>query len=519
MKRLITAGTAFFCLLLSSDAIYGNDGTGKSSKTYSIEEIPIVSMLDSLTGNMFAGRFRVPLETVMDTAAIPLENLPRFSDSVLMKNILAIQSEIPMAFNDRVKRYIEVYSIDKRAKAEVILGLTEVYFPLFEEALDRRNLPHHLKYLAIIESALNANAVSRSGATGLWQIMYSTGRMLGLEINSYVDERRDPYRSTEAALDYLEKLHGIYGDWLLAIAAYNCGPGHVNKAIARAGGERNFWKMQHFLPAETRGYVPAFLGSMYVFSHYKDFELKAPKPMYSDYPTDTVMVYKSIGLSHIASELGMEADEILFLNPSLKKKIVPVSKEGYPLKLPVSQVAKFVALKDSIYANMPDPEKELLEQSQITASMSKIASSDGTQSKLLYTVKSGDNLGYISEWYDCSVQQIKNWNGMYNNTIKVGQKLTIYVPKNKYNNYLDVNSMSFREKQEWKASGGSAKSTSANVKHDSECNCVYYTVRSGDTLWDISQKYRVSVDEIKKHNNDIGGKELKPGMVLKIVLS
>ncbi len=511
--------TLFLCALLvfSFFQTSANNGNDNQKKVYAEEELSIISMLDSLTGKMFENRFLVTMAGEADTILIPKENLPRFSDSVVLNTILSIQSEIPLAFNDRVKRYIEVYSIDKRGKSEIILGLTEIYFPLFEEELDRRNLPQHLKYLAIVESALNANAVSKAGATGLWQIMYSTGRMLGLTINSYVDERRDPHRSTIAAIDYLEKLHGIYGDWLLAIAAYNCGPGNVNKAIARAGGEKNFWRMQHFLPAETRGYVPAFLGAMYVFMHHEDFQMKAVKPLYVDHPVDTVIVHKHIGLSYIAEKLGMETEEIYFFNPSLKKRIVPASATGFPIRLPVSKVGKFEAIKDSIYSNMPDPEKQLLEQSEISAKYAAISApsgAGGSGSKLTYTVKSGDNLGFISDWYDCTVQQIKNWNGLYGNTIKVGQKIIVYVPKHKFDHYADVNRMSLKEKQEWKASGGK----SATVKHDDSCNCVYYTVRSGDTLWDISQKYRVNIDAIKKENN-ISGNEIKPGMVLKITLS
>ncbi len=492
----------FFSLSASAD-----------DKKYSEEELAVISTLDSLTAEIFANRFQVQFASAEDTLPLSKENSPRYSDSVILNNILSIQSEIPLAFNERVKRYIDVYSFEKREKAEMILGLTEVYFPLFEQSLDRRNLPHHLKYLAIVESALNTNAVSQAGATGLWQIMYSTGRMLGLTINSYVDERRDPAKSTEAALNYLEKLYQTYGDWLLAIAAYNCGPGNVNKAIVRAGGERNFWKMQHFLPAETRGYVPAFLGAMYVFMHHEDFKLRARKPLFAVHQTDTVVVRKSIGLSYIAENLKMEAEELALLNPSLKKKVVPVTSEGYAMTLPVGKIGLFEAIRDSLFQNMPDPEKELLAQSEISAKYGSFAPS-GNKAKLYYTVKSGDNLGYISEWFDCSVQQIKNWNGLYGNSIRTGQKLSIYVAKESVHGYSDLNHMSFKEKQQWKASGGIAN---AATKIDEECNCVYYKVRTGDTLWDISKKYRVNVEDIKKHNN-ISENDIKPGMVLKILL-
>ena len=507
MRSFIICMNLLLAVAFSFPALAQTEG----DKNIAAEEAAIIGNLDSLTGKMFEGRFQIPLLANLDTTPVAKESLVGFNDSLIRKNILSIQSEIPLAYNERVKRYIEVYGYEKRAKTEIILGLSEMYFPIFEEELDKRNLPHHLKYLPVVESALNANAVSKSGATGLWQLMYSTARMLGVNINSYEDERRDPYRSTTAALDYLEKMYGIYGDWLLSIAAYNCGPGNVNKAIARAGGEKNFWKMQHFLPAETRGYVPAFLGAMYVFMHYKEFELKPVMPKYICHPTDTVMVYKKVGLTHIAGNIGMDVTELEFLNPSLKKNIVPVTSSGYALKLPISRIATYVAMEDSIFKNMPDPEKELLARSEVTAQLNNVSSGAG-KSKLYYTVKSGDNLGLISEWYDCTVQQIRNWNGMYGNTIRVGQKLSIYVPKEKYDHYYDLNSMSHKEKQEWNASGGTAK-----VKVDDSCNCVYYKVRTGDTLWDISQKYRVNVDDIKKENK-ISSNELKPGMVLKITL-
>jgi len=498
-----------FTIAFSFSAFAAGDG----NKKYAEDELAIVGQLDSLTGKMFEDRFQIPLLANPDTTPADASTFPRFSDSVILNNILAVQSEIPLAYNDRVKRFIEVYAYEKRAKAEIILGLSEMYFPAFEEELDRRNLPHHLKYLPVVESALNANAVSRAGATGLWQLMYSTGRMLGLTINSYVDERRDPYRSTTAALDYLEKMYGIYGDWLLTIAAYNCGPGNVNKAIARAGGEKNFWKIQHLLPAETRGYVPAFLAAMYVFMHYKEYGLRPIMPKYICHPADTVMVFNKVGLSHIAANIGMDAEELQFLNPSLKKNMVPVTATGYALKLPISKIGIYAAMKDSIFKNMPDPEQELLARSEVTAQLNAGSTGSAGKSKLYYTVKSGDNLGYISEWYDCTPQQIRNWNGIYGNTIRVGQKLSIYVPKEKHDNYLDVNSMSLKEKQEWKSSGGAAVS----VKRDESCNCVYYKVRAGDTLWDISQRYQVTVDEIKRHNK-VSESELKPGMVLKIIL-
>lgn len=495
---------------------FSDEKTKQPVEDFNKEDAFILEKLDSLTNWLFEANIdRSGVDTIIMEDS--LASYPVFPDSVIIRNMLTITSEIPLAFNDRVRRYIEVYSMDHRERVGEMLGLSQLYFPIFEEELDRRNMPHQLKYLPVVESALNPNAVSRAGATGLWQVMYSTGRMLGMEINSYIDERRDPYRATQAALDYLQRLHAVYGDWLLVIAAYNCGPGNLNKAIARSGGKRTYWEIFNYLPRETRGYVPAFMGAMYVMIHHEDFGIPMINPKFSFNATDTVVVNKQVSLAQISEQLAIDKNELIFLNPALKKKIIPVSKTGYALKLPIQKVAVFEANRDSLFKHAANAEDDLIAQSQIASWQSPSATSYNhkNMSKMTYKVKTGDNLGYIAEWYDCRAQEIRNWNGIYGSTIRVGQRLVIYVPKDKEHLYANIDDLSFHQKQKKEGVTTSSETTA----RDDNCNCVYYKVRPGDTLWDISKKYRVSIDEIKKSNNISNGRSIKPGMVLKIMLT
>lgn len=560
--------------------------------------VSIVQGLDSMTNCLFEGCFAFN-DSMLD-ALFGADTLLHvaISDSEIIDKMQYIPTSIPIELNSYVRPYIDLYGMKRREQVRQMIGLGELYFPIFEAELDRRNLPMELKYLPIVESALNPHAVSRVGATGLWQIMYSTGKWLDLEIHSYIDERRDPYRSTVAALDYLERMYAVYGDWLLVIAAYNCGPGNVNKAIRRSGGGKTFWEIRNYLPRETRGYVPAFIGAMYVFHYYEDFNLKPIPTAFSFNNTDTVMVHEPIELERVANIIGADVNELAYLNPSLKKREVPKVRDGYALVLPIDKVYAYEDMRDSIYRRYrelelvnisdtvisndvltsierldytiksgdnlgeisgwydveieklrkwsgltsntihvgdtlrvyvdvedaekyrkietwSDEQKKKHTASVATVTHSGYSSGGSGSTKLTYTIKSGDNLGYIAEWYDCSAQQIRNWNGISGNTIRVGAKLAIYVPTSQVGRYENINSMSFSAKQNIEKGGGSAKVSTPVAEED--CNCVYYTVRSGDTLWDIAKKYPgVSIDDIKRDNKIYDSRGLKPGMKLKI---
>ena len=269
-------------------------------------------------------------------------------DSVYQKRIDDMHSPVELSFNDPVRRNLDFYI--KRAYRQIprLLALSEYYFPMFEEILDQYDLPYELKYLAVIESALNPEAVSPVGATGLWQFMYRTGKLHGLEINSYVDERRDPVKSTYAACQYMETLYDIYGDWLLVLAAYNCGPGNVNRAISRSGMKDNFWDIYYYLPRETRNYVPAFIAVSYVFEYYDEHGFLA-EPMELPGAVDTVMIHHDVHFDQIAACMNIDKEELRFLNPQYKRDLIPANNRPRHLLLPVERIDDFIAIEDSVY--------------------------------------------------------------------------------------------------------------------------------------------------------------------------
>tara|TARA_R110002072_G_scaffold22615_1_gene79396 strand:+ start:230083 stop:231669 length:1587 start_codon:yes stop_codon:yes gene_type:complete len=417
---------------------------------------------------------------------VEYEELPT---ALLKQRLEELNARTPfnVEYNPSLESVIRGYLKNRRRTMGRLMALSDYYFPMFEQELDKQGLPLEMKYLAIVESALDPRARSRVGATGLWQFMYGTGKMFGLEVSSYVDERSDPIMATEAACKYLSQLYDSLGDWDLALAAYNSGPGNVSKAIRRSGGYTNYWNIRSYLPRETAGYLPAFLATMYIFEYAEEHGFKSEGPRIPYIATDTVRVKKRISLEQIAQVANMDQAELEFLNPSYKLGIIPVVKnENYVLRLPVDVVGKFVANEEAIYAyaetefnKREKPLPELFEQSK------------GTR----YRVKSGDYLGKIANRYGVTVSQLKRWNGLRSNKLKIGQRLTIHPRKT-------VSS---------KTTVSTAASTTANG------DAKIYTVRSGDSLWSISQKFPgVTIQNIKKWN-DISGTKLKPGMKLKIL--
>jgi len=478
----------------------------------------ISSPLDSLTASMFQ---QPEGDTIQETLWI--QKAPSFPDSVYETRIQMLPTAIDMDYNKHVKPFIALYADQKREQVSRMLGMKELYFPYFGQVLDKKNMPHMLKYLPVVESALNPNAVSRMGATGLWQIMYSTGRFLDMEINSYIDERRDPYLSTQKATDYLKDLYKVYGDWLLVIAAYNCGPGNVNKAIYRSGGHYDYWKIRRWLPRETRGYVPAFIAAAYTMEYHKEQNIPVAQPKFTFQNLDTVHLTKRTDLSAVEQYTGVSQKQLAFLNPSLKKGVLPASFDGYTLRLPLDVMKAFATNRDSIHhasQKMVADKSDDEEENESTATKSASGPGDD-MAKVDYTVKTGDNLGYIAEWYDCRAQEIRNWNGMYGSRIVPGETLTIYVPEGKINHYKKVDDLSFSQKQaiESKQNQGVDVTTvnASTTAEEDECDCKIYTVKAGDTLWDIARNYDgVSTTELKRANNIRYSSSLKPGMKLKI---
>lgn len=442
------------------------------------------------------------------------KNLP---DSVYIQRLVESEMAIDLSYNKVVKNYIKMYTEKRRNQVEVMLGLSAYYFPIFEEALDKYDMPIELKYLPIIESALNPVARSRVGASGLWQFMYGTGKQMGLEVNTFVDERRDPVKATDAAARYLKKLYNTYGDWHLAIAAYNCGPGNVNRAIRRSGGKRNYWEIYYHLPRETRGYVPAFIAAMYTMEYYKEHNLQ---PRYPEIPllTDTIMVNKYLHFNQIEDTLKIEKEQIRALNPMYRQDLIPAKQnKAYALVLPENKVLEFIDLDTAIFAYEREkhfPDNTLKQPTQSTGGYFTPVDVKG-KAKVFYTVKSGDNVGFISSWFKIRASDLRYWNNINRDIIRIGQKLVVYVPEKDKAKYEKVNTLTFSQKQ---TSVG--KSSVQGVKEKPkplDANYVYYKVRKGDTLWEISQKYAgINSDEIMRINNLKNDRSLYIGQQLKI---
>lgn len=342
-------------------------------------------------------------------------------DSVYEARLKMILSPIRMSYNDIVKRYILTYTTRRRTTMENILARSQYYFPMIEEELDKAGLPVELRMLPVIESALSPTAISRAGATGLWQFMYTTGKVYGLEINSFVDQRRDPVLSTKAACRYLKDLYGIYGDWTLALAAYNCGPGNVNKAIKRAGNSAtDFWDIYPYLPAETRGYVPSFIAATYAYAFHYHHDMV---PAETTFPlaTDTVMISRPMHFDQICSTIDVPSEVLRSLNPQYKTDIIPASGKSYPLTLPLAEVTRFLENEESINS------KDSIYLAQYLKPSSKPAKPAFELDSFTYKVKSGDTLSGIAKRNNVTVAQLMKWNNIKNaHNLRIGQRLEIY---------------------------------------------------------------------------------------------
>jgi len=362
--------------------------------------------------------------------SIPCEaekSVPEVPDSVIIKRLKLMPCVIEMPFNQHVRSFIDMYTQRRRRQVSYLLGMGDYYFRIFDEVLVKNKLPLELRYLPVIESALNATAVSRVGAAGLWQFMLGTGRMYGLEVNNLIDERLDPYKSTHAAAEYLKNLYEIYGDWHLVIAAYNCGPGNVNKAIRRAGGKHDYWAIYPFLPRETRGFVPIFIAANYAF-HYAHAHGICKAEINYTRVVDTVVVKQRIHFKQIAAVLNIPIEQLRLLNPQYKLNIVPGDIKPYALALPVNMTGKFIDNLDEIASYKAD---SLVNNRRETVTPSGMKNTGDSQVKSLdgnisyHTVKRGQTLGGIAARYGVSVNKIKQWNNITGTMIREGQKLKI----------------------------------------------------------------------------------------------
>ena len=440
------------------------------------------------------------------------------TDKEYLQRLADMNSFITLPFNETVRNYIILYSEKMPTKMSSMLALSQYYFPIFEEIFDRYGLPKELKYMAVIESAFNPVAVSRAGAKGMWQFMYNTAKMYGLTINSFVDERLDPVKSADAAARYMRDAYRIFGDWNLAISSYNCGSGNVNKAMRRSGS-REFWPVYNYLPRETRGYVPAFVGAMYAFTYYREHGL-VPETDSMPVQVDTFHIRRMLHFQQVRALTGVSVEMLKKLNPQYVHDIVPgTAKEEYVLRLPYQYTSKFIENEDSVYAYNA---KEYFSP----ATLQNIAVSGSASSqRIAYKVKSGDYLGRIASRYHVTVKQIMEWNHLRNTNLRVGQVLYIY---GKFNGPVAQSSGASSKSSAASSSKGSASSDGATLASskgsaatpppaDSAAEGTYtvYVVKSGDSLYRISQDYPgVSADDIMKFNGI--GTDIRPGMKLKI---
>lgn len=437
---------------------------------------------DSLLNIWYTHKVASDEETeVYDMDSIRFEsNVP---DEVYIERIKKMNSFISLPYNEIVKNYIILYSEKMPTKMSHILGLCQYYMPIFEEIFNRYDIPQELKAMAVIESALNPTAVSRAGAKGMWQFMYSTAKMYGLHIDSFVDERLDPVKSAEAAAQYLQDSYEIFGDWNLAIASYNCGAGNVNKAIRRSGGKRAFWDIWPYLPRETRGYVPAFVGALYTMTYYKEHGIR---PESVEIPTliDTLKINKQLHLRQVADLTYAPLEELKNLNPQYRHEIIPGESREYILRIPYAYTNAFIEYEDSVYRHKVD---EYFNPVTI-----KKIKDGGDGERIVYRVKNGDYLGKIASRHRCTVAQIKRWNNLKNNNIRVGQRLVIY-------------------------RGGSPapSSASSSSKTAADSGASTYTVKSGDTLSGIATRHGVTVGQLKEWNG-LNSNNIKAGQVLKV---
>jgi len=478
------------------------------------------SNLDKLVNSWYAQNTFKTKEYEAPEEAYVKENL---ADSVYIKRIESIPSMFDLSYNKIVRNYIELYTQRRRKQVEIMMGMSEYYFPIFEEILDKEGLPLELKYLPIIESALNPKALSRAGACGLWQFMYSTGRMYKLEVNSFVDERRDPVKSSYAAAKFLKDLYKMYGNWPLVIAAYNCGPGNVNKAIRRSGGKKNYWDIYYRLPKETRGYVPAFIAALYSFNFHEEHGLY-PRPNQFPEVCDTLMIQEQLHFDQIAQFTKVSKDKLRELNPQYRADIIPALNKSYSLKVPFEAAMEFIDNQDSItsykkdyYFNLKDKVVNPRDRYQKFAHVAPTG-----KTKIYYKVRSGDAVGLIASWFHVRPSDLRYWNNIRRNMIRVGQNLAVYVPKSKAEFYRSFNSMSTGQKQATLGKNYVARTNSVNSVRETSSGSgdyVYYTVRKNDNFWTIAKKFPgVSNYDIMRINNIKDARSLKVGQKLKIKL-
>jgi membrane-bound lytic murein transglycosylase D len=427
------------------------------------------------------------------------KDVPTFDDEVYCErlNTLNLKSPFHLDCNEDVLKTIRYFERKRRYFTSVTIGRSALYFNFFEEVLAKHDMPLELKYLSVIESGLRPQAKSRAGALGLWQFMYRTGKMYDLDQTSYIDQRMDPVLATEAACKYLKKLHSMYDDWNMALAAYNAGPGNVNKAIRRSGGKMTYWEIRPYLPRETQGYVPNFIAMSYLMNYYAEHNIKPLPPKHYDFEVDTVCLKSALHMETIDSLIGWDAEDIQFLNPIFKTSYIPKTNPKQCITIPNKFIASWVEFEDSIYSL--DSALYIIDYQNLKGSdIGKVQSKNpGTQN--VHTVRSGESLSVIAAKYGTSVNSIMQKNNLRSTRLKVGQRLVIHGEKESKSGEQRINSSENLASSQVKYKSGSA-----------------HIIKKGDSLWSIAQQHNTSVAALRKLNPGLDHKDLKVGHKIRL---
>lgn len=462
---------------------------------------PVAAMLDSLaTKKVLDKLYSKPAPQKSKYHYAP-DSIPVCEEYVYESRLAKLDAISPfdLQYNASVKAYIELYTMRRRSMLSRILGLSQLYYPMFEEVLDKYNLPLELKHLAVIESALNPTARSRAGATGLWQFMYPTARLYNLNINSYIDERSDPYKATIAAAEYLQFLYSMFNDWQMVLAAYNAGPGTINRAIRRSGGKKTYWEIRPYLPLETQGYVPAFIGATYAMSYYAEHNVYPAQPLKTYFELDTVVIKEPLTFTQLAPVLEISVEEIQYFNPIYKKQVIPSG--GHVLTLPKATLGKFINNEEEIYASL---RKQAQEQRLITAT-------DMKEVQVSHLVRKGETLKSVAKKYGVTVTDLKTWNLVGKKGLRPGRRLVIY--KAEKTPQLAAARKPVNEKA---ADVKKPKENKQLAANHGPAKPKVYKVRKGDTLSRISVKFGIPMNDLLQINGLKKSSTLQIGQVLKL---
>jgi len=510
--------TSLFLFLISAFCVAAQDASSE------VKQQPI-SFLDSIKGTFVRHEiaecvdqrwtFEIMQQDLFQEMKADIEGI-NIDDKIdfelsteLLKERLKIldsKSAFDIDYNSGLENIIKHYLKNRKRSFERLMSLSQYYFPIFESSLAKYNVPLEIKYLAIVESALNPRAVSKAGATGIWQFMYATGKQYNLDVTTFIDERSDILKATEAACQYMVNMYAIFGDWDLVLASYNAGPGNVTKAIRRSGGKQNYWNIRPFLPKETQGYVPAFLATMYIYEFHKEHGIIPQKAVINTFETDTIQVKGKMSFKQISEVLDIPVAELQFLNPSFKRDFIPfINDKKHYLRLPQNKIALLTSNEDKFYAYL---DYDFNRREKPYSSMEALANADGgfqtVQNTKFHVVKKGETLGGISNKYGVSLANLKSWNGLKSNNIPIGRKLKIVTHE----------SVAVTPKPSpVKTNPTITKDTVKTQKTDVALSKSIHTVDKGESLFSIARKYNLNVDELRDWNQ-LDNDDLQSGQKL-----